>query len=147
MSPHEYADLNPPDAIVAVRSLPRRFAAVLTPIDPDDAETMLRPADDGVSAAGHGTLAARALDQAARALRGEALAPDSAAGGPDGAEAALADLGAAADRLAATAERLAPADWKESTPGGDRADAVLRRAVAAAIDHLKRAEAARSSTR
>lgn len=147
MSPKEYADLNPPDAIVAVRSLPRRFAAALTPVDPDDAETMLRPGEDGVSAAGRASLAARALAQAAVALRGEDSTTGSAGGGPDSIEAALTDLGDAANRLAAAAQRLAPADWKESTPSGDRADAVIRQAVAAAIDHLKRAEAARSSTK
>ncbi|MGE3618889.1 MAG: hypothetical protein AB7L84_00380 [Acidimicrobiia bacterium] len=155
-------DLGPSDAVVALRSLPRRYRAALAAVqaqdDPD--EIALRRGADGWTAIGHVVAASRAVGGAARALE-EVLRSDEpvveravvdanrrvedpAPGGT--IEERVSELGWESDALAETADRVSARDWARAAKVPDRADPVtaldvLRAAVEAGIDHLRAMEA------
>jgi hypothetical protein len=155
--------LTPDDAVVALRSFPRRFRAALALADTDDPGVLRQPGPDGLSALDHAGLAGNDL-----ALLGEAVrqvlreqaavlpaavvdpaARPQAAGGPGSADAALDLVELEAEALAETAERVAPADWSRvaTVPGGRQVTAldVLREAVRATSVHLRGAERTRAT--
>jgi hypothetical protein len=139
------SSLTPPDAIVALRSLPRRFRATVMPV-PDDIPTpeAVRTALDAA-----GTAAAR-LDAIGAQLRQVVLndSPEIAAPPP----ASPGDPGTALDRLTAAATGLA--DLAAAQPAGAwvragqrggttvTAAGLLREAVQAGVEQLRVAEQA-----
>ena len=150
----------PADAIVALRSMGRRWRGLFACLDEDESPHALarRPAAQGRSAldhAAHATGALRVLDRAleqvvvdehatldAAVVDPSARAAASASGGVD---EAIDELAAQAETLAGRADRVAPDDWKRraSAAGGGEVDAltVLWDAVDTAVADLKAAEA------
>jgi hypothetical protein len=139
------ASLTPPDAIVALRSLPRRFRATVMP-NPDDA-----PAPDAVGIAldAAGTAAAQ-LDAIGAQLRGVLLTDSPGLGalpptGPGDRSNALDRLTAAATGLADLARSQPASAWVRPGLREGRtltAADLLREAVDVAIRQLRVAEAA-----
>lgn len=160
----DLSSLSPSDAVVALRSLPRRFRAVLAPPErdepgapPDPDDIAHRPGTDGASALDHARQAARAIDAARMAVHtvftvdGPAvdLMPldASAAGTSAGATAdqALRELDEATSRMAAEIEHVAADSWGRigtiaGANGSLTALDIVRRAVDAGVTHLKAAE-------
>lgn len=154
-------NLSPPDAVVALRSLPRRYETLFAGIDdserPDDLAQI--PATDGWTAIGHVVAASRAIGLAARALE-EVLRTDDPSidrqvversrrvedPAPGGSiDERVSELGWEADALADAADGVAPADWARSgsLAGTGRpvsALDLLRAAVEAGVEHLRLAE-------
>jgi hypothetical protein len=113
-----------PDAIVTLRSLPRRWRAALALVDEDEADVLTRrPADGSPSAMEH-------ADSALAALGGTA--------GGDVVDA----ISAAAERLAHDAERVDADQWRDHA----RLDALLD-AVHGGIHHLRAAQQALAAAR
>ena len=155
--------LRPPaDAVVALRSLPRRFRALFAGLGEDESpdDVAHRIGGDGHSALDHVTAATRTVTFLGRALEqvlveddpvlhpavtdpaARAWEPVPAAGT---VEEHLVELGAASGALADRAERVAPADWgRAARVAGADADvgaaAVLWDAVDSAVAHLRAAE-------
>jgi hypothetical protein len=137
--------LSPPDAIVALRSLPRRFRAAATP-NPDDG-----PVPDAVRVAlGAAGTAAAQLDAIGDQLR-QVLVHDSPAlaappaPAPGDPATALDRLTVAATTLADLAERQDASAWARTGRRGgatETAADLLRDAVRAAIEQLRVAERA-----
>ena len=160
----DLSSLSPSDAVVALRSLPRRFRAALAPpereepdvpADPDDLAH--RPGSDGASALDHALRAARAIEAARMAahtvltVEGPAVdltALDAPAGGlADGAttEQALRELDDAISRMADEISHVDAASWNRlgtiaGANGSVTALDVVRQAVDCAVTHLKAAE-------
>jgi hypothetical protein len=152
-------NLSPSDGAVALRSLPRRFKAVLGFDDDESPDDLVhRPGPDGHSAVDHAAHVARSL-----ALIGEALrqvvtvdepvlhpgvidesAREWPAGHPDSTEEVLALLEREATQLADQVDRVAPDDWtrKGRIAGGGLVTALdlMREAVRTGVDHLHAAE-------
>ncbi len=136
--------LSPPDAVVALRSLPRRFRAAATP-NPEDAPTpdAVRTALDaaGTAAAQLGAIGAQ-LRQVLVHDSPELGAPPAS---PGDEASALDRLTAAANDLADLADHQPSSVWART---GRRAGAsltaadLLREAVDAAIAQLRVAERA-----
>lgn len=157
--------LAPGDAVAALRSFPRRFAAVLTLLDGEDEAVLHRAGPDGLSALDHADLAGRDLavlaDAVGRVLegRGQGLHPavidpdarsyaHDVAQDPDAALDLVAlESGALADRAAA----VAPESWAETgtVAGAGEVAALdlLREAVRATAEHLHHAEQAVAAAR
>jgi hypothetical protein len=113
------------DAVVTLRSMPRRWRAALALVDEDEADVLTRrPADGSPSA----------MEHAEDALRGLGGAP----GGGDVVDA----IAAAAEQRAAEAERVDAEQWRE--PGRL---AALHDAVHAAVHHLRAATKALAAAR
>jgi hypothetical protein len=114
--------VSPSDAVVALRSFPRRYGALVASIDPDERDRLLRAGSP--SAVDHLVDAARALGGS-----GSASADDPRA---------LADgVGAAAVARADEADRRSGDEWKDQ----HLLDA-LRETVHSGIHHLRLAERA-----
>lgn len=135
----------PSDAVVALRSLPRRFRGLFAGLEDDESPDDLahRPGPDGTSAAAHiaatTAVLAHGHDAVSDALGpGGSAAPISAPGpGPTSGpvDDLLAFLGHEADRLAARIEHVGAEEW--SRPGAlDR----LWEAVDQSVGNLKAAE-------
>jgi hypothetical protein len=148
-------ELSPQDAVAALRSFPRRFAAALDVTDGD--ERGLDAAVAETDRAGR-TLAVLA-DAVARTLTEDrptlhpAVGDASARVFPDvdvPAEAALDLLTLEAQSLGDRAEHVAAADWGRAAvvPGAEETTAVglLREAVRVVAAHLHTAERARGRT-
>lgn len=149
----DHPNLSPSDAVVALRSFPRRYRALLATDDDDpDGVAMRRPDASGWSALEHAAHVANALEQAAADLdaahRGDgvnvadpAAAPTSGATSVDGT---LERLGAASNSLIDAIGRYRPDDWarKINAPDGRAADAlwIVRAAVQDGARHLRQAE-------
>ena len=113
-----------PDAIVTLRSMPRRWRGALALLDDeDDAVLRRRPADGSPSALEHAEAAREAL------------------GGSSGGDV-VESIGEAADRRAAEAERVDADEWRDPT----RLDALLD-AVHGAVHHLRAAQRAVDAAR
>jgi hypothetical protein len=150
----DHPNLSPSDAVVALRSFPRRFRGLLATDDGDDPEgvAMRRPDAAGWSALEHAAHVANALEQAAAdlqaAYRDEGVAvADPAQAPPSGAtdvNGTLARLGTAADALVSAIERFKPDDWRRTvrTPDGRTVDAlwIVQAAVQEGARHLRRCE-------
>lgn len=155
----DLSSLAPSDAVVALRSLERRYRSLFTDLDDDDEspyQIAIRPGADGWSALGHIVAAARAIAASARALSAvltlnlpqlDPINVDPAArprpGAPTGTvHERLAELGYEATQLADRAQRVAPADWERQGTvddgSGRRVTALdlVRTAVDAGIAHL-----------
>lgn len=159
----DLSSLAPSDAVVALRSLERRYRSLFTGLDEDDEspdQIAIRRGADGWSAIEHVVAAARAIAASARALsvvltrtlpQLDPIDVDPAArprpGSPTGpVHERLAELGLEATRLADRAQRVAPADWdRQGTVddgSGRRITALnlLRAAVDAGVTHLRAAK-------
>jgi len=149
----DHPNLSPSDAVVALRSFPRRFRGLLA-TDDDDPEgvAMRRPDAAGWSALEHAAHVANAVEQAAADLQaahreeGAAVA-DPAQAPPSGAtdvDSTLAHLSSASDALVAAIDRYNPDDWKRTVraPDGRTVDAlwIVRAAVQEGARHLRQAE-------
>lgn len=151
--------INPPDAIAALRSFPRRWRSALAFVadDPSAAELVRRRSGDSLSALEHSWKAAGLLESTeehvGRVRREDrpALASDAAAAErPGELEDALDAIAAHAPRLATILEKLSPEDWKRAATidGGEVTILFLaRRAVADAASHLRGAEKALRTAR
>jgi len=149
----DHPNLSPSDAVVAVRSFPRRYRALLATDDDDpDGVAMRRPDASGWSALEHAAHVANALEQAAADLdaahRGDGVnVADPAAASPSGAtgvDGTLEHLDAASNSLIDAIGRYRPDDWarKISAPDGRAVDAlwIVRAAVQEGARHLRQAE-------
>jgi hypothetical protein len=160
MSPLDLSRLSGPDAVVALRSYPRRFRTEILPTDdPEIEELAYQVGPDGHSAIDHLVAATNPF-----VLLGQALHQTQAMADPvvhaavkDTAQrewdtppgltvaGALDRLAEEAEALAARAERLEMGDWNRTAQvvGGGTATAfeIVREAVQAGADHLKGAGA------
>jgi hypothetical protein len=136
----------PSDAIVALRSFPRRFGALFLGLGEDESPDALavRPAPDGATALGHVAAATDALAAAARGLSQILVTDDpvveAIGDGSPTPSAPTGSVGALAER----AERVTAESWGRTgrTPDGEtvRALDVLWLAVDAAVERLRAAE-------
>jgi hypothetical protein len=152
------ATINPPDAIAALRSFPRRWRSALGIVadDPGAADLVRRRAGDSPSALEHAWSAAHLLastdEHINRARRddGPSLANGAAAEQPGELEEALDAIARHAPALATTLEGLPPDYWKRSATLGGREVTILslaQGAVADAAGHLRGAEQALKAAR
>jgi hypothetical protein len=157
----------PSDAVVALRSLERRYRGLFAGLSEDEAPDDLahRNGADGRSALDHVVAATRTLTFLGRALEqtliedGPVLHPAVADPAerewPDASgtvEERLSELAWEADHLAQQADRVPAQDWSRQArvAGHDHtisAAAILWDAVDTAVDHLKSAERVLSEVR
>lgn len=155
----DYATIGPGDALVAVRSFPRRYRALLTSLGQDedrDSAVRRRPAPDTWSAVEYTAHVADRLDELADAVRrvvvedrpavrlGDAdkRAVEQRYGDWDSTEALFA-LDHACARLGAVLESVDPGDWTRTgiTDSGQRdALGLARDAVHEGAHHLRDVE-------
>ncbi len=169
MTGPDVSQLPPGDAVVALRSYPRRFRAVLGPLpdDPDGVDALaLRAGPDGHSALDLLVDAVRTLGVAGRALHQIVYTDDPVLhpGVMDpaarhweqaivgGVADALTELDDDATELADAAGKLGGRDWRRTgSVAGSAATVtaldVLREAVRTVADDLHRAEAAMAASR
>jgi hypothetical protein len=136
----------PSDAVVALRSLGRRYRGLFAGLGDDESPDDLahRPGPDGQSALDHVRGATAAVSIGARAL-GDALGSGASAALPpavDRVDDALEGLSLVAGTLADQAEHVAADDW--ARPG---ATSALWDAVDAAVEHLRAAETTLAAVR
>jgi hypothetical protein len=150
----------PADAVVALRSMGRRWRGLFAGLDDDESPDALarRPGADGRSAldhAAHATGTLRLLDRALEqivvdddATLDPAVTDPAGRGWPassGGVDEAIDGLAAHAERMADRADRVPSGDWTRRTAGagGHEVDAlaVLWDAVDTAVADLKAAEA------
>jgi hypothetical protein len=152
------SQISPSDAVVTLRSLPRRFAAVLAlPEEEQRPDDVLhrRPASGGLSAIEHAAYTASALPQLADALRlvlsrdnPEVAAPPlevdpPVAGGSASADEVVEQIAAAAEALAKEISNVSGSEWtRPGRVGGQTVNALdlARAAVQLAIFHMRAAE-------
>ena len=138
----DWADtISPSDALVALRSFPRRWRGLLAQAgDEDERERVLgrRPPDGSPSVQdllGETAGVLRTGDaELHRALTGSSAPPAAGAGG------GIDELVAASEALATRVESVASEEWERAGAAGPGALDVVRRAVAAAADNLRQAE-------
>lgn len=149
-----YPRMSPSDAVVALRSLPRRFRALFaTPGDEHEEERLAarRPTPSSWSAVEHVNHVSDVLDHADRQLEHVLVEPVPVVEDhPPTAPArtsladALARLGTSAERLATRASRAGAHDWGRtaSIPNGGSVTAlgVVRAAVERAVLALRAVE-------
>ncbi len=142
--------LTPPDAVVAVRSYPRRFRELLAEAEERSPGAATRVGRSGRSAVDHAARVATVLAGIDHDL-GRVTVSDNPAIDPpvlDGPGAgggdAVADLAAAADALAARMAGVTGDGWRRTgtDPSGETWTALdlVRRAVHAGAHHLRLAE-------
>lgn len=155
------ATINPPDAIAALRSFPRRWRSTLAFVadDPAGAELVRRRAGDSWSALEHTWYVADLLESAEERIRrtqreDRPTLADAAPSAPPGQrgelEGALAAVGRHAPALADTLENLPPDDWRRGATldGGEVTILSLAQgSVADAAGHLRAAEKALRAAR
>ena len=144
--------VNPPDAVAALRSYPRRYRALL--VRPDDEEgaeiVRRRPEGGGWSALEHAAHTAEVLDLVAEAFRAVRVQdqPDveiePGAPRPGTVDEVVESLAAGAERLAAMVGELSGDDWERTGRLGGR-DTVtpldlLRHAVHVGAHHRREVE-------
>ena len=133
--------ISPSDALVALRSFPRRWRGLLAQAgDEHEREAVLRrPPPDGSPSVGE------LLAQTVGVLRtGDAelrrILHGSAANAPAGAGGGIEELTAAADALATRVESVSSDEWERADDAGATTLDVVRNAVATASDDLRQAE-------
>lgn len=146
--------VSPSDAVVAARSFPRRYRALLVRPDDDraDADVVRRSPPDGMSAFEHATVAAGAMRLAAAGVRQAALVDEPAvvfAVPPlpayESVDVLLDRLTEAAEDLAAAVASYDPSEWDHRARGGDATVTALdlaRHGVHQGVHHLREAERA-----
>jgi len=147
---------SPGDAIVALRSMRRRWAGLFAGLDEDESADALaqRPGADGLSALHHASTASAMLGFSDRDLEQILVHDDPELDDPSrrgihavgrGVDQVIDELASHAERLADRADGASAGDWsrKGSVPGRGDVDAltVLWDAVDDAVSHLKAAEA------
>jgi len=163
----DLSKLSGPDAIVALRSYPRRFGTALAPLpdDPDVDELAHRVGPDGTAALDHVVVTSNTMSLLARALEQVSIHDDPTLlpavldasqrewGTPADltVNAALADLEAETDALVEVAERVHGPDWNRAghVADGPPVDAlgIVREAVRTGADELRAAEVAIAAAR
>jgi hypothetical protein len=143
----EAATVSPGDAVVALRSYPRRYREVAGPRPDEGDDTGRRRWEAVMTEAGQAAGAIAALTEALRrVLIGDHPALDTPAAAPAGDPATALDRLDAATAAAAAAAEHQPGDaWARtgSRAGSDVSAAdLLREAVHAGIHHLRAAQAA-----
>jgi len=149
----DHPNLSPSDAVVALRSFPRRYRALLATDDDDPDGVAMRRADaSSWSALEHAAHVANALERAAADLdaahRGDGVTvADPAAAPASGAtdvDSTLERLTAASDTLVEAIGRYRPDDWARQVgaPDGRTVDAlwIVQAAVQEGARHLRQAE-------
>ena len=156
--------INPPDAIVALRSFPRRWRAALALVadDPSASELVRRRTDDSWSALEHAWYTADLLqstrEHVRRTLRedqpnlgdGPTHPSGRQGSGDDALDTALAAIGEHAPALADALDEVAAEDWRRSATVDGRETTILsmaRRSVAESANHLRAAEQALRTAR
>ncbi len=151
--------MSPADAVVALRSYPRRYRALLVRPDDDEGADVVtrRPAAGRWSALEHATHVAQVFEVVAEAVRALRLHDDPEVQVEPGLPSAgtvdevVARVGAGAERLAGIVEELAGDDWRRSgrLPTGETVSAldVVRHAVHAGAHHRREAERAVNEVR
>jgi hypothetical protein len=147
------ATVSPSDVVVAARSFPRRYRALLVrPDDEDGAELVRRRPPEGLSALEHAAMAAEAMSAAALGVRRAAVEAEPTVSlavpepGPQASvDAVLARLSDGAESLAGAVEGFPGDEWHRpvhvSGESGRVAAADLARAgVHAGVHHLRQAE-------
>jgi hypothetical protein len=152
------SQISPSDAVVTLRSLPRRFAAALAlPEDEQRPDDVLhrRPASGGLSAIEHAAYTAAALPHIADALRlvlsrdnPEVAVPPLEVdppvdGGSASADEVVEQMAAAAEALAKEISNVSGSEWiRPGRVGAQTVNALdlARAAVQLAIFHLRAAE-------
>lgn len=163
----DVSHLSPSDAVAALRSYPRRYRALLTPLDPDEKPDDLpyRPGDDGHSAVEHADHAARAVALIADAVH-EVLVSDRPVLMPAVIDETARDWAAGlltvdsvldfvtveCEVFADAIERVSASEWTRGglVAGREReltALDLVREAVRTGSDHLRAAERALESAR
>lgn len=160
------ANRSPADAIVALRSMRRRWGGLFAGLDEDESPDALarRPGADGRSALDHAAHASGTLQLLDRALEqivvdddavldGAVTDPGARGSAPVGGEvdAAIDGLATTAEQLAERADRVSAGDWtrRAAVTGGGEIDAltVLWDAVDTVVADLKAAEATLAEVR
>jgi hypothetical protein len=152
------SQISPSDAVATLRSLPRRFAAVLALPEEDqrpDDVVHRRPASGGLSAIEHVAYVAGALPRLGDALRlvvtrddpevaAPPLEPEPAAtASPGTIDQAANEIAVAAETLAREIGNVAATEWTRTGRIGDQKVTALdlvRGAVQLAIYHLRAVE-------
>ena len=141
--------VSPSDAVVALRSYPRRYRALL--LRPEEQRDILsRPGPDGQSALDVAAVVPATLEAAAEAIRRIQRHDDpeirltAATPGAAGLDEVLARLETACRRLASTIEEVEGRDWqrtgRDPHEGSCTALDVARHGVHVGIHHLRAAE-------
>lgn len=150
--------INPPDAVAALRSFPRRWRGALGILadDPAADELVRRRSGSSPSTLEHAWSAANLLASTdehigrARSDDRPTLSSDTAADPPGELEDALAAVARHAPALATTLEGLPPGDWKRAATLDGQEVTILslaQRAVADAASHLRAADGALKAAR
>ncbi len=151
--------VRPPDAIVAIRSYPRRYRGLLVRLDDEEGAGIVtrRPGPGQWSALEHAVHVADVLEAVARALERVRLHDDPTVDvevGPPGQEpvdAVLDRLEAASEQLASVADAMAGKDWQRSgrLPTGEpvTALALLGHAVHVGAHHRREVERVMATVR
>jgi hypothetical protein len=152
------SQISPSDAVATLRSLPRRFAAVLALPEEDqrpDDVVHRRPASGGLSAIEHAAYVARALPHLGDALRLVLTRDDPEVGvpplepeppasdSPGPADQVVNEIAVAADTLAHQIGNVSATEWTRTGRLSDQKVTALdlvRGAVQLSIYHLRAAE-------
>lgn len=156
--------INPPDAIAALRSFPRRWRSALALVadDPSASELVRRRSGDSWSALEHARYTADLLQSTREHVRrtrreerpnlgnGPTRPSGQQGSGDDALDTALSAIGEHAPALADALDELPAEDWRRSATVDGRETTILsmaRRSVAEAADHLRAAEQALRTAR
>jgi hypothetical protein len=135
------SSISPSDAVVALRSFPRRWRALLAQVgDEEDPEGVLhrRPPDGSPSVQELLTRTVTVLGTADAALR--RTLGGSTAGAAAGAGDGIDELTATAEAFANRVDAVDADEWSRAGDSGPTALDVVRDAVATASDDLRQAE-------
>jgi hypothetical protein len=156
--------INPPDAIAALRSFPRRWRSALGLVadDPSASELVRRRSGDSLSALEHARNTVDLLESTREQVRrtrreerpnlgdGGTSASRQLDDGDDALDTALGTIGDHAPALAHALEELPAEDWRRSAILDGREVTILsmaQHAVAGCANHLRAAEKALRAAR
>ena len=156
--------INPPDAIAALRSFPRRWRSALALVadDPSASDLVSRRTGDSWSALEHARFTADLLESTREHVErtrreeqpnlgdGPTRPPGQMGGGDEALGTALAAISEHAPALADALDELPAEDWRRSATVDGRETTILslaRRSVAEVAGHLRGAEQALRAAR